>query len=305
MASSPKAIVKPELLVWARTSIGLSLDDAASKMHQSVERLTAWENGEQSPTVSQLRIAASVYKRPIAVFYLPNVPREFDAMKDFRRLSEGFNSEHSPALQLLIRRTRYRRQIAVDLSNRIGEKAKEFSKRATLLDKPEKLSGEIRTLLNITLDEQFSWKDDYKAINNWINAIENLGILVFQSSDVPIIEMRGFSISEEQFPVIVLNAKDSPRGRIFTLMHELTHLFLRNGGLCDLDESEEVRSEEQRVEAYCNHVAGAVLVPRNALLQEKLVVEKKKIPNLLMLILIILQNAIKLVAKLFLDACFL
>ena len=67
--------------------------------------------------------------------------------------------------------------------------------------------------------------------------------------------------------MIVLNAKDAPRGRIFTLMHELTHLMLGQDGVCDpLGVGRHAQNLDERVEAYCNRVAGAILVPWDALL---------------------------------------
>ena len=83
--------------------------------------------------------------------------------------------------------------------------------------------------------------------------------------------MRGFSISEQVAPIIVLNGQDMPRGKIFTLLHEFGHLVLQNTGICDLHESRRVVTDEDRVEVYANHVAGAVLIPQSMLLQEHLV----------------------------------
>ncbi|MCI0622029.1 MAG: ImmA/IrrE family metallo-endopeptidase, partial [Acidobacteria bacterium] len=86
--------------------------------------------------------------------------------------------------------------------------------------------------------------------------------------------MRGFSIAEETLPVIAVNVKDKPNGRTFSLLHEFAHLMLHESGLCDLDEEALRPAEEERVEVFCNHVAGAALVPRDLLLREQIVVRK-------------------------------
>ncbi len=90
MAKRVEAMVQPELLVWARTSAGLSLDQAAKKVQVGPGRLESWESGKGRPTVrptvKQLRKLGNAYKRPIAVFYLPEPPKDFQPMKDFRRL---------------------------------------------------------------------------------------------------------------------------------------------------------------------------------------------------------------------------
>lgn len=67
MARTPDALIKPDLLVWARQSAGFSLDAAAVKLRIPEERLRSWEAGETRPTIAQLRMAANVYKRPLAI----------------------------------------------------------------------------------------------------------------------------------------------------------------------------------------------------------------------------------------------
>ena len=86
MATKIEAIVKPEMLIWARGSAGFDAEIAAKKIQVKPERLRSWESGESRPTIKQLRNLAKIYKRPIAVFYLPTPPKEFQALRDFRRL---------------------------------------------------------------------------------------------------------------------------------------------------------------------------------------------------------------------------
>jgi len=77
----------------------------------------------------------------------------------------------------------------------------------------------------------------------------------------------------------VVNIKDTPRGRCFTMFHELTHIMLHEDGLCDLSEESDRAPEEQRIEIFCNHVAGAALVPQDHLLSEELVRQKGNSPE--------------------------
>lgn len=116
----------------------------------------------------------------------------------------------------------------------------------------------------MSLEDQSAWRVDYEALKQWRLLIENTGILTFQASDAKVNEARGFSIGERPLPVAVANTKDAPRGRIFTFVHEVTHILLRYGGICDLHESDD--DEPSRIEAFCNRVAGATLFPRAALL---------------------------------------
>jgi Zn-dependent peptidase ImmA (M78 family) len=124
----------------------------------------------------------------------------------------------------------------------------------------------IRTWIGVPLEDQRQWRRGYDALRGWIKTLEGRGILVFQTGDVTLDEMRGFSLSEPVLPAVVLNGKDSPRARVFTLMHELTHLGLRQSGLCNPTRAAPgARTDDQAVETYCNRVAGAILVPTDSM----------------------------------------
>ncbi len=272
MASRVDALVKPELLLWARKDSRLSIEEAAKKIDVAVDRLCQWESGELRPTIPQLRKLASVYKRPLAVFYLPEPPKTFDAMHDFRRLPDGVDDVISPGLSIEIRRAMARREIAIELARQLGEPNIELALRVDARESAEIVADQIRDYLAISIQTQFSWSDQYNALNSWRMALEDVGVLVFQTAHLPLDDMRGMSISEDILPCIIVNGQDSPRGRVFTLLHEFAHLSLRNGGICDLHETTMRRpTQTDAMEVYCNRVAGAVLVPSASLLQEPLV----------------------------------
>src|SRR5688500_5462508 len=99
-----RAKVKPELLQWGRTSAGLRVEEAATKVGVDPQRLASWEEGgEERPTMNQLRALAKVYRRPISVFYLSKAPVDKEIMHDFRRLPGEVALIYSPALRLEIR----------------------------------------------------------------------------------------------------------------------------------------------------------------------------------------------------------
>jgi len=274
MPISVKAIIRPELLVWARESARLSPEAAARKTQVTEAKLRSWESGESSPSIPQLRKLGKAYKRPLAVFYLPSPPRVFDALHDFRRLPEEALGTQSPELAFEIRRARARREIALDLYQElVGEEPKEFSGRATLDEEPEAVGMRLRELLRVERAEALSWRTNYDALNRWRGALEEAGVLVFQAEDVKVSEMRGFSLSEQLFPVVVMNVKDAVTARIFSMLHETTHLMLREGGLCNLREESARRLE--RVEVFCNRVAGSALMPSPWLLQEDVVLRHR------------------------------
>jgi len=267
MAERLKAAVKHELLEWARSDAGFTLEQAAKRITVKPERLAEWEAGTRWPTITQLRKIAEVYHRPLAVFFLDVPPMAFSAMHDYRRLAEVAPEPESPKLNLQVRRAFQRREVALDLFRDLGEAFPTLPFTLKLSDDPEIAGAHIREALRLPLETQLAWKDDREAFNAWRSALEASGVLVFQAIRVEVREMRGFSISETPLPAIVVNRKDAPRGRIFTLLHEYTHVLLGVGGLCDLSEVGLRTRQDERAEVFCNRVAAAALLPREALLQ--------------------------------------
>lgn len=276
MARAAEALVTPAVLVWARDTLGLSTAEAARRLKVKADTLAAWEQGEKRPTVNQLRKIADTYRRPLAVFFLPKVPKDFQvAIKDFRRLPGDEPQTSSMPLRLAIRKAVERREVALELAKALNVEIPAFSLAGELTERPEEVADRIRAALGVTIDQQRAWETHYEALNSWRRAVERLGVLVFHADRVPMKDARGFGISERPLPVIVLNAKETPLGRVFTLLHELTHLLLREGGLCDLHE-EPGRKGGSDAEVFCNHVAGAVIAPAAVVRAEPLVERHQK-----------------------------
>ena len=252
MARSPKAIVDPALLVWARTTRRLEIEIAAKKLQVPPARLEAWEAGEASPSVSQLRKMADIYRRPLAMFFLPAVPVEPAEPHDFRRVQGAEAAALSAELSLAIRKARAQRETALELALSLGEEPRTLDLRVETSDAPEDVAAELRGLLGVTLDAQFATRNPHESLRLWRSAFEARGILVFQAGGVDVQEMRGFSVPGEPYPVIVVNSKDAPRARAFSLLHEATHLLLDEGGLCDFHEG----PGTPQIEVFCNAVAG-------------------------------------------------
>ncbi len=271
MAKQIKALVKPNMLRWARESLNLQINEAAKKIGVKPSKLVGWESGELIPTIGQLRKTASVYKRPLAVFFLSKPPRDFDALRDFRRLPDPTRSAASPELSLEIRRAHVRRETALELAAAIGIDPLRLPTVRSNLHNADRLAQEARQILSLSLEQQCAWRNRYETLHGWIAALERVGVLVFQTGAVSLDEIRGFSISAEPFPVIVVNAKDSPRGRVFTLIHEFAHVLINRGGLCDLHTTVRAHNQEEETEVFCNQVAGSLLLPATEFLSDPLV----------------------------------
>jgi transcriptional regulator with XRE-family HTH domain len=103
MARSTEALVEPKILEWARMSAGLSVAEAADALQSNPEKVAAWEDGDESPSMAQLRKMAIVYRRMLSDFYLPAVPEEEALPHDFRRMPGEVAYHYSRALRFQLR----------------------------------------------------------------------------------------------------------------------------------------------------------------------------------------------------------
>jgi Zn-dependent peptidase ImmA (M78 family) len=267
MTRTPDAIIRPELLVWARQSSGYEIAAAATKLKVTEDRLRSWESGDARPTIAQLRNAAKAYKRPLAIFYLPAPPVDFQPLRDYRRVPDAQLGRLSPELLATIRRARAVRETAIDLSELADEPVASAPQLGRAGD-PERFGAGARDLLGVTLEQQAAWRDPRRALNAWIDAVSRLEILVLQAQSIAFEEMRGFSISADRLPVIVLNGADTPRARIFTLLHEFAHVLMQADGVCDVAPQNWARGPTDEIEIFCNRAAAATLMPLAALRAE-------------------------------------
>lgn len=269
MPKKVPALIKPIMLIWAREYAYLNLAEASKRLRITSDKLKAWEDGIEVPTVNQLHEIARVYRQPFAVFYLTNPPVSPKlSVKDYRRIpGEGFQ-QISPELAHEIRIAHYRKDLFIELFLEIGKQPPDLSMVLNINDKPDISAENIRKLLGISVREQKTWKDSRIAFNKWRESIENIGVLVFQSAQYPTNVARGFSLGEVPLPIIVVNRKDSYTGRIFTLFHELAHILIRTSGICEVDPDIVLPPEEQRIEVFCNKIAAEVLMPRQEFLNE-------------------------------------
>ena len=254
---------EPSALVWARRASGYEPDETARKMKLRPERILAWESGKERPSFPQLRKLATIYKRPTASFYLQTLPKLPKEPVDFRRDATSI-SVKSPELTFEIRKARDRRDWLAELTEELGRLLPKFDVSITLQTPEEEAANKIRSRLSIKIEDQRGWASDYEAFAGWRDRVEKAGIACFQARNVLVRECRGFSLSDGPVPVVVTNIKESPRGRLFTLLHEVTHICLNSAGLCDLEDS-------TAIEAYCNRVAGAAIYPKDAFLNSEVV----------------------------------
>lgn len=268
-----KAPVNPEVMRWARETARLSIEEAAKKVGRSEEDLSGWEDGSLKPSMPQARDAARVYKRPLAVFYLPEPPKGWQVLRDFRTLPRDEPREYSSRLAFLIRETYSRQQWMREYL--IDEECTplEFVGTASTSSNPRKLASTIRQTIGVTDKSIRACRKNDAALNLWVEQAESAGIFVFREgskrhrydTEISGKEARGFVICDEYAPFIFLNSKDAKVAQIFTLAHELVHLWVSEQGISNLEQRGVAPDKESRnIETFCNRVAGLIVLDPDA-----------------------------------------
>ncbi len=272
---SARVAAEPSVLVWARQKAGLSVEAAARKVLVSAQRLSQWESGESLPTVKQLRRLAGAYKRPLAIFCLPEPPRDFAPLSDMRVLPDVVPHHYSERLCYEIRRAHQRRELVLELHEMLWGAPPQLGVSLDRAEGPEQAAERLRSALQVPLKSQKQWPQGYGTFRRWRAVIELRGVLVFEAYRVELEEMRGFAIAQSPFPVVVVNMKDAINGRVFSLLHELVHVALDQSTLCDFREGPGSESSSQ-VEVFCNATAAAALVPQADFLSQSVVARNRR-----------------------------
>ncbi len=259
MASVTRLQVNPSVLQWARMTVDLDIETAARRVGVKPSRLVAWETGEVLPTVNQLRTLATTYQRPLAALLLPEPIEAEDRPKlpDFRRAETRENTNPVALLKAIMRARRQQdalREIADELGWPESDTYAQFSLSSAMT--VEEAGHALRLVLAMDrLPRGLELRpDDY--LRELVRRAEELGVTVIQVQRVPTAEMRGFSIGDGPFPVVALNGGDWPRGKVYTLLHELAHVGLRSSGLCDFQ-----HADDRDLERFCEAIAASALMP--------------------------------------------
>ena len=251
-----RAEANPDILQWARQQRRSSLETVAKKLAVKPETLRDAEDGIHKLTMSQLRKLAEFYKRPLAGFFLQRIPNEFQ-LPDFRNLNlEKSNYED---IEPVIRSVLTKKSDATNLYNMLNLHYDYHFVNSCKVDMPiDKIALKIENELKIDKNELSKLKKGNLALKYWRSAIEKLGILVFQFSRIKSNVTRGFSFSDIPFPTIAINRANSPYARIFTMAHEMAHIFLNEPGICTNYQN---AVPDTQIEVICNKVAAKLLVP--------------------------------------------
>ncbi len=264
MNRQPVEGIQPSVIRWARESMGLSVDDVAQRLKRKVGEIEAWEAGELAPTYAQLeKLAYEVYKRPLAVFFLPRPPVETEPQTEFRTLPQEELEQLLPDTRLHIRRAHAYQLALVEIFGENPVKQRIWHDlRISPEDGVNLLADRVRDYLGVTMEQQSEWRRSEVALKAWRNALEDKGVFVFKAPFKQR-EISGFCLADHQFPVIYLNNSTSKTRQVFSLLHELCHLLLEQNGLSKFDTGyiDQLPRAFQITERLCNALAADILIP--------------------------------------------
>ena len=267
--------VNPEIMVWAREEAGLVPGDAIQKLSireawgvPPLDRLAAIENGETEPTRPMLVKMAKAYRRPLVTFYMSRPPVKGDRGEDFRTLPDDYAVEADAILDTLLRDIRARQSmVRAVLEDEDEAKPLPFVASKAITDRFHDVAVSIRDTLDFelnayrqsaTVEQAFAYlREKAEDAGVYVILVGNLGSH-HTAIDAKI--FRGFAIADEVAPFIIVNDQDAKPAWTFTLLHELTHIWLGQTGVSGA-------SAERNIEKFCNDVAGELLLPAAELRQ--------------------------------------
>jgi len=260
-----KIPVTPEVLEWARLTMGLTVEEVARKMGKDFDTIADWEKGKSAPTYVQLeKLAYQIYKRPLAIFFFPTPPYEETPKQSFRTLPEHEIDMLSPRIHYLLRQARV---MQINLSElNLGVNPAEKNIIQDLRFDPDvsasKMASEVRKYLKTDLDFQFSWASIEEALKRWRNQIEQNGVFIFKEAFKDN-ALSGFCVYDDIFPIIYINNSKPKTRQIFSIFHELCHLLLKTGGVDTRTDNfiRYLKGDDKKIEILCNRFAGEFLVP--------------------------------------------
>tara|TARA_R110001599_G_scaffold298022_1_gene502319 strand:- start:8713 stop:9858 length:1146 start_codon:yes stop_codon:yes gene_type:complete len=255
------AHINPDILRWARERAQLSIDALARKLNTSGDTLEAWEKGEKRITIKQAKTVAEKTYVPFGYLFLKKTPEENLPIPDLRTIDGEQVRQPSAELLKIIQIVLAQQGWYQEYLNTQGTDKNSVIGRFSIKDSVSTIVEDMRFVLNVDPHPVRGNWEDY--VRDLVNRIEEAGILVIRQGDLghhskplSVEEFRGFAIYDEIAPVIFVNQSDVPSARLFTLIHELAHIWIGQSGVSDGN-----ANTHRREEVLCNAVAAEFLVP--------------------------------------------
>jgi Zn-dependent peptidase ImmA (M78 family) len=229
-------------------------------------KFESWRDGSAQPTLKQLEAFAKVTHTPVGFFFLPAPPVEALPIPDYRTVRDVGVERPSADLLDTIYACQMRQGWYRDYAELNGEESLPFVGSIVPSSDVVAAARVIRDALGMDHDARRTARTWEDALVAFVQQAEELGVLVMRNGVVgnntrrklDRDEFRGFALTDLYAPVVFINAADSKSGQMFTLAHELVHVFANREGVSDASPR---RISNERVERWCNEVAAELLVP--------------------------------------------
>ncbi|MDE0411705.1 MAG: ImmA/IrrE family metallo-endopeptidase [Gammaproteobacteria bacterium] len=254
--------VEPKLLSWAIERSGVD----SLVLHHRFKKLDSWLDQSFKPTLKQVEAFAKATRTPIGYLFLHEPPKEQIPIPNFRTISNVQLSQPSANLLDTIYICQQRQEWYRDYARNNGLKTLDYVGSVDRKAPIKEVAKHIRKRLGFDLGARRSMRTWEEALRSFIASADAAGIMVMCSSIVlnntrrklnPE-EFRGFALTDNLAPLVFINGADTKSAQMFTLAHELAHLWLGETALSSADLSGQ---EEQAVERWCNTVVAELLVP--------------------------------------------
>lgn len=268
MPRSEVVVLVPRVLAWARERASLSQRQLSERLDVPLDRVETWERDGRLTLSSAEKLAGKTHT-PFGYLFLPRPPDERLDLPDFRSIKDDRPTPSPDLLEVLAeaeaRQAWYRGYLiayGADAHEWVGSMSAESSIVAG--------ASRIREQTKLSVQSRLTARSWEEALAQDIDRVEELGVLVMRTGIVgtnthrplSVEEFRGFCIADPIAPLIFLNGRDAKAAQMFTLMHELAHLWVGRSGISNLDQT---RPSGDRVERFCNAVAAELLVPEDVL----------------------------------------
>jgi Zn-dependent peptidase ImmA (M78 family)/transcriptional regulator with XRE-family HTH domain len=267
------AHINGKMLAWARNRAGFDLVRLA-KGKITVEKLKRWEAGEEYPTENQAMELADKLGISYAMLFMPTVPPpDNPPIPDLRTLSGQQLTNPSLDFRDVLNSTLVRQDWIREERSESGFELRAFVGRYNLKSNPRVVAADMRHVLALDPAERTQCADLEAFIRHLVSKAEDIGVLVMRSAVVghdthralDVNEFRGFALSDGFAPVVFINDADAKAAQIFTIAHELAHIWIGADGVSDRRPNQQDDSTNA-IELFCDKVAAEVLAPESEFL---------------------------------------
>lgn len=270
-----EALITPKVLEWARKRYNLTREAVAKTLNVSPTKVAAWETGHARPTFHQAERLAHRLKVPFGYLYLSHPPIESLPLPDLRTKTGMPPREPSPNFLAALHDAQRKQQWYREEMEAEGIPPLPFVGRFSTDDIVMAIAADIQNTLGINGDMRRNARTWEDFMRDLARKAEDVGILVLRTGVVEgdnnrkldADEFRGFAIADDLAPLIFVNGEDWVSAQIFTLAHELAHLWINKSGISNPNYRLRAAGQDNPIERLCNRIAADVLVPQEDFLR--------------------------------------